>query len=354
MRKKRAPTKTFLMKHLFIFFFCFTSTLFATDPRVLGLGAPCLDYVINVEEHELAHYGLKKGGWHEVDVKTLASIIDNGKSPLIFSGSCVANTIKGLASLGYPCTLTGNIGTDSMGDKVQKIFHQAGVKTLFTQTTTPTSQIACLITPDGERSFCAFVSAEHEISENDLRSEYFEGVELVHLSGFRLPNGAYTEKGLRMAKEKGALVSFDLANVGLIEAYRERLMAIFPDYVDVIFANEDEAYAFTQLPPKKAASFLKNFCKVAIVKVGKEGCWVCSKEGLFHSPGIPTQMVDSTGAGDLFASAFLYAYLKGEPLSFCAYLGNMAGSAAVERYGAELSPERWNEILSAYEKSQYR
>ena len=229
---------------------------------------------------------------------------------------------------------------------LDSIFHDMGVTFFFTETGTPTSQIACLVTREGEHSFCAFVK-----TEKDLKPKHFDGIKLAHLSGYCLPNGIYIEKGLSLAKEAGAIVSLDLANACLVNQFRERLVSVISVYVDILFANEDEAYALTHLPPKKAAAFLKNFCTLAIVKVGEKGCWVCSSGGLFHSPGIPTHVVDKAGVGDLFDSAFLYGYLKAEPLERCAYLGNLACSATIEQYGAELSPQRWAEILHTFEIS---
>ncbi|MCC5831641.1 MAG: adenosine kinase [Chlamydiales bacterium] len=338
------------MRSLFIFLFSFASPLFANGYSVLGLGAPCLDYVIKAEEKDLARYGLKKGGSIEIDADTLASILHDNTS-LVFSGGCVANTIKGMATLGISCALTGKVGNDQMGAKIGSIFQEVGVTAFFTQSTYPTTQIACLVTPDGERSFCSCAKTEREISEKELNPAHFKEIRLAYLSGYRLLNGSYIEKSFRLAKEAGALVSFDLADSSIVDKYRERLWATIPAYVDILFANEEEAYSLVGLPPKRAAAFLKNFCKIAIVKVGSNGCWISSKEGIFHSPGVPTQTVDTTGAGDLFAAGFLYAYLKGKPLPACAYLGNLAGSAAVERHGAELSAERWSRVLSDFEKS---
>jgi len=86
---------------------------------------------------------------------------------------------------------------------------------------------------------------------------------------------------------------------------------------------------------------------LVVVKAGHQGCWICSEGRLFHSPGIPANVVDTTGAGDLFASAFLYGYLNGYSLQACAYFGNLAGHAGVERFGAELDPLKWKEIRQA-------
>lgn len=331
------------MLKLCLIFLLLSSELFAY--RILGLGSPCIDYIVSIEEEALASLELEKGGWQEIDAKMLHSIIENSKETFIFTGDCTSNTIKGLATLGIPCALTGNVGNDFLGEKIRKTFTELGVTTLFTETQTPTSQIACLITPDGERSFCAFVQAEHEISESDLSPSHFDAIELVYLEGYRFLNGTFVEKACRLTKESGAILAIDLANAYLIEKYRERIWSLLTHYTDLLFVNKQEAYALTHLPPKEAAKFLNNFCKIVVVKVGRDGCWISSEEGLFHSPAMAAKVVNTAGAGDLFASAFLYSYLEGYALETCAYFGNLAGSATVEGHGAELSRQKWSEIL---------
>jgi sugar/nucleoside kinase (ribokinase family) len=313
--------------------------------QVLGLGSPCIDYIIPVQEEDLIHLNLKKGGQLEIEKQALVELIDLFQEKMVFTGNCTANTIKGLASLGIPCALTGHIGNDPLGDRIKKDFTQLKVATLFSEASA-TAQIACLITPDGERSFYAFIQPEREISESALKKEYFEGVELVHMEGFRLYNETYMEKSMQLAQEAGAKISLDLANAALVETFRERILALLTD-TDIVFANEDEAYALTHLPPKQAAIFLKNFCSIAVVKVGNQGCWVAFDRTLFHAPAVATTVVDTTGAGDLFASAFLYGYLHNYSPRTCARFGNLAGGAAVELYGAELPLTKWKEIRLA-------
>lgn len=303
-----------------------------------------MDYLISVSEEELSSLQLSKGDWREMEAESLKEFLFKHPNAHEFTGDCAANTIKGLAALGMSCGLTGRVGDDELGAQVRRVFNELKVTTLFSEAAQSTDCLAALITPDGERSFCGSFLAQHGISETDLLQEHFKGVKLVHMEGYQLANGAYLEKAMEMSKESGAKISFDLGNPNIARSYRERIFALLEKYTDILFLNESEAFALTQLPPDKSALFLKNVCPLVVIKVGAKGCWVCSDEGLFHSSGFPTQVVDTTGAGDVFASAFLYAYLNGYPLRSCAEIGNRAGSAATERFGAELSLAKWEEI----------
>jgi len=241
------------MKNLLLILFCLAASAFAGEHQVLGLGSPCIDYIISVQDEDLAHWHLQKGSQVEIDEHRFSQLVENYTEKFTFTGNCTSNTIKGLASLGIPCALTGNVGKDLLASQIYKAFEQLHIKTFFTETTTPTSQIARLVTPDGELSFYAFVQAEKEISEADLFSEYFEGVKLVHMEGFRLSNGIYMEKSMQMARSAGAKISLDLANVDLVKKFRERILAILEAYTDILFLNEEEASALTHLPPDKSA-----------------------------------------------------------------------------------------------------
>jgi sugar/nucleoside kinase (ribokinase family) len=345
--KKKCCGQDVRMKNLLLTFLLFTSTAYAHDYQVLGLGSPLVDYVITVTEEELSHLQVAKGGWREIEAALLKEFLVKYPDAHVFTGDCTSNTIKGLAALGISCALTGKVGNDALGEHVRTVFNDLKVTILFSDTEKPTDRLACLVTPDGDRSFCGSFLARNSIHENELSQDYFKEVKLVHMEGYRLANGAYMEKAMIMAKESGAKISLDLADAGIVKKYRERILALVEGYTDILFVNEDEAFALTQLPPEKSALFLKNLCPLVVIKIADKGCWVCSEAGLFHSPGFPAHVVDTTGAGDVFASAFLYAYLNGYPLRACAEFGNRAGSAVVERYGAELSLAKWEEIKQA-------
>lgn len=316
---------------------------------MLGVGSYAWDYIQPVEESFLDALYIRKNGWQDMDWHTFSEVLALARfqsPPTILTGGAVANTIKGLSALGASCALIGNVGLDRPGEEILKAHQKAGIETFATRSSTPTSHIISLVTPDGARSFCAFVQSERETKESDLLDKYFKGRELVHISGYLLTNQCVIEKAAALAKEHGALVSFDLCNQQLGERYRERLWAFLAEYVDILFVDRDESFSLTHLPPDRACEFLSNFCHVAVVKAGGEGCFVSSGDDHRHQEAIPTTIVDSTGAGALFASGFLYGYLEGASIEQCAFFGNLMGSAAIERYGAEIPPMRLGEILA--------
>ncbi len=315
------------------------------DLEALGIGAPFVDYIIEVSNEQLVQLAGSKGGMVAVDYPTLLNIIEEagGNRSSVFFGGSGANTIKGLAHLGCRCGLIGRIGTDTAGKNFLEQMESLGVKSFLRHTETPTGQVVCLITPDQERTMRSFFGASQEMSEKDLDPAVFEGVRLVHIEGYSLLKGSLVQRAMAVAKEAGARVSFDLGSFELVHAYKPLIIDLIK-YVDILFANRDEVYALTQLDPQKGCDVLKDLCEIAVVLTGPEGCWIGRHDRRMHHPAFRVEAIDSTGAGDLFASGFLYGFLQGRSLDECAYYGSLTGAAAVQVRGAEIPDERWNEI----------
>lgn len=340
-----------MKKILFIFQFTVLmvthSFILAQDYTVLGIGAPAMDILMSVDEEFLKTIPGEKGGSLQVDWETFSRIMEYGRSQEVFiaSGGSAGNTIKGLASLGQKAAFFGKTGSDEMGKEYLSRMSSFGVIPLLIETHTPITQVAGLITPDGERTFRYFLGASQELTAEDLTPELFQNVSLVHIEVYALYNGNLVEKAMQLAKEAHALVSIDLGSFEVVRQFKERLLDLIVNYVDIVFSNEDEIRALTGLNPEEGGEFLKEICPIAIVKMGKEGCFVMSGETKFHSPAIPAKIVrDTTGAGDHFASGFLHGFLEERPLEECAYYGNLTGSAAVEVYGAEIPESKWEEL----------
>ncbi len=330
--------------------FCLLGSAEAAEHRVLGVGSFVWDYIQPVDDAFLESLYLPKKGWRDMDWHSFCEVIERARlqsTPTILTGGSVANTLKGLSALGAACALTGHAGLDKRGDQIIETLQKSGIEIYATRSETPTAHIVSLVTPDGERSFCAFIQSAKETNEADLLPHYFEDRDLVHIEGYLLPNHCLVEQAAQLAKSRGITVSYDIGNSLLGERYRERLWAFFSEYVDILFVDIDEAFALTHLPPREACQFLSHFCHIAVVKVSDEGCYVSSGKQHIHQPAIPTTVVDSTGAGDLFAAGFLFGYLEDASLEQCALYGNLMGSAAVERYGSEIPANRFKEIISA-------
>jgi sugar/nucleoside kinase (ribokinase family) len=313
--------------------------------RVLGVGHACIDLLIPVSEEFLMHLPGKKGGAQPIGIEMLNDILaaSQAKPHLATGGSC-ANTIKGLASLGERCAFLSQVGTDALGEHFMQYMKSLGIVGLFSKSIHPTAQVLCLITPDGQRTMRFYAGCSEEMSENYLHPNYFKGVTLLHIDAYTIRNGHLVESVMQLAKEANAKISIDLSSFELIHQFHGPLTQLLFQYVDIVFANEDETKALTRLDAFEGCFKLQQMCPIAVVLMGEKGCLVGHQGELLHSPAFPAQVIDTTGAGDLFASGFLYGYLQNYSLAKCARIGNRLGSAIIEVQGAELPAEKWKTV----------
>lgn len=313
--------------------------------EVLGIGSPLIDHIIPVSDEYLKSIPGSKGGMEGVDYPTFQKILKQaGPRARLTSGGSGANTIKGLANLGHRCALVGKIGLDEAGETFKKSIEALGIYPHLIPSSTHTGQIACLITPDGERTFRDFFGASQELRVEDLKEEFFHGVKLVHIEGYTILNEELTRRAMQLAKKHGAKVSFDLASFELAQNYRKLMVKLLAQHVHILFANTPETRSLTGLDPERGCSVLRDLCDIAVVLMGKEGCWVGSHQQLIRCPAYPVNPLDTTGAGDLFAAGFLHGYLTGKNLHEAAHYGALAAAEVVQVFGAEIPPEIWKDL----------
>ena len=318
---------------------------------ILGIGSATIDHIVIGDAALVDTLIGGKGGSIPVDLETLETLLAHcGRNRQVTPGGSAANTIRGLAHLGHRCALTGVIGNDSLGDRFLANLDELGITSRYHVRATPTARTISIVTPDGERTIRAFLGACSEMNEELLTPEQFHGVRLVHMEGYTFYYSATAERAMALAQAAGALVSLDLSSYELVKQYQGRIMGLLQRHVDIVIANADEAWELTGRPPREACAFLKDICSIAIVLFGAGGCWVGAGNTLIHGPAFPAHPIDTTGAGDLFASGFLAAHLQGLPLEQCARRGALIGSATVEHYGTELSPECWERLKATGEE----
>ncbi len=314
--------------------------------RVLGVGAACIDLLLPVSEEFLSQQVPgAKGGSQPIDSEQFNLIVSkSGVTPTLATGGSCANTIKGLASLGEKCAFLSHVGSDPLGKHFAHYMEKLGVVNLFYRSKEPTARVLCLITPDGQRTMRYCMGSSEEIPLHFLNLDYFKGVTLVHIDAYSFRNGNLVKQVMQLAKKAGAKISIDLSSFEIVQDYHHTLMELLPQFVDIVFANRDETKALLGLDPFEGCLKLHTMCPIAIVLLGPAGCFVSYQGRLLHSPAYPAQLVDSTGAGDLFACGFLYDYLHGYSIAQCARLGNRLGGAIIEYRGAELPLEKWKEV----------
>jgi sugar/nucleoside kinase (ribokinase family) len=221
----------------------------------------------------------------------------------------------------------------------------AGVDPHMIHSIKPTGCAVALVSPDSERTFATFLGAAIELSAEHLLSNIFSKYDFLHIEGYLVQNHALIETAVKLAKEAGLMVSIDLASYNVVEANKEFLHDIIEKYVDIVFANEEEAKAFTGKDPDEALHEIGGKCKIAIVKTGREGSMVKRGEDLHKIGIIAVTPIDTTGAGDLYAAGFLYGLANDKPLQECGRIGALLAGNVIEFMGSKMPEERWLRIF---------
>ena len=315
--------------------------------KVLGLGNALVDLLIQLDNDQIiTQLGFPKGSMQlikQTEIPLITSLTKN-LPILMASGGSAANTIHGLSKLGVSCGYLGKVGKEELGKFYADDFKKAGVTTYLKKSETVTGRAYTLITPDSERTFATYLGAAIELRSNEIEEEIIAKYNLIHIEGYMVQSAALIEKAMKIAKQKKIKISLDLASFNVVESNLDLLKRFIPEYVDILFANEDEAKAYTNKLPAEALNEMAKQVEVAVVKVGKEGSWVQSGENSVKIDIAPVNAIDTTGAGDQYAAGFLSGYLNNQGLEQCGKLGSLLAGKVIKNYGARIPDELWHDI----------
>lgn len=320
--------------------------------KVIGMGNALVDIIYQMPEDSwLNRFSLPKGSMQLVDMQFSNRIVKETEhlSQQIASGGSAANAIHGLANMGVPCGFIGKVGKDKMGEFFKMDLESNLICPHLFQSETSTGKAIALISPDSERTFATYLGAAVELSENDIHAGLFKGYDYFHIEGYLVQNHKLIEKAVKLAKESHLKVSLDLASYNVVAENLGFLQHIVKDYVDILFANEEEARVFTGLNPNEAVGAISEMCEIAVVKVGKKGSLIKKGQQLEKVGIIGIDALDTTGAGDLYAAGFLYGLIKEMPLSSCGKAGAILSGKVIEVIGAKIDKPRWDQIHKTIE-----
>jgi len=315
--------------------------------KVLGIGNALVDILIRLENEDLLkELNLVKGSMQLVDkdFKNLAFSKTQHLSKVQASGGSAANTIHGLASLGVETAYLGKIGHDQLGEFFMNDLKNNHIKPLLKYSDTETGVASTFISPDSERTFGTYLGAAVEVGSDDLETSLFAGYKFFHIEGYLVFNQALVEAALKMAKSKNMTISLDLASFNVVDANRDFLVEMTKKYVDVVFANEEEAKSFTGKDPEKALKEISTMCNIAVVKIGKNGSLIKQGNDTYSVGAISAKVIDTTGAGDLYAAGFIYGLSKGLSLAQCGHVGALLAGKVIEVIGAKIPDCDWDII----------
>ncbi len=305
---------------------------------VVGIGNPLVDILVKADESFIKKHGLIKGGMRLVSEDKLGRILAESAEKKMASGGSTANILNALARLDISCCLIGRIGNDEMGKFFARQIKNNGVSSGLISAEGATGMVVCLITEDLDRTFATYLGAARQISPEDIsrRESVFQHSKIVHIEGYLVSNREVVLSAMQMAKRNGAKVSFDMASFNIVEENKDFFFELIDKYVDILFANEEEARAFIAKDPLAALDEISSMVEIAVIKMGEKGSLV-KRGSEFHQIGIvEVNPKDTTGAGDLYAAGFLYGIIKGKPLAEAANTGALLAGKVVEVVGATL------------------
>ncbi len=318
--------------------------------RVIGIGNALTDMLVNLSSDEvLTRYNIARGSMSLVDSKLQSEVSKAvaGRPYSLSLGGSADNTIRAMARLGAEVGFIGKVGRDTTGDFFEQALSNLGIQPVIFRGENRSGKCVSLISPDGERTMLTHLGAALELHADEISEQVFTGYDCLYIEGYLVQDHTLISSVARKAKQCGLKVAIDLASFNVVAENVDFLRELVREYVDIVFANEDEAKTFSgESEPINALQYISEMCSLAVVKIGMKGALIKQGEQVVHV-GImaAAKRVDTTGAGDFYAAGFLYGLTLGLDLRQCGTIGAVTAGKVIEIVGTTLSDEAWEDIF---------
>ena len=308
--------------------------------KILGIGNAIVDVICKIDENFISQNNLTKGNmkliFDEIEFK---KIISNLKIEKTISGGSVANSIVGISQLGDKAGFVGKISDDDLGKKYEIGLEKENVKYFYKKKkeTLPTGTCLILITPDSERTMCTFLGTAGKINENDVNLEAIKKSEIIFLEGYLWDEGS-PRKAFEKAINNSNKVAMSLSDKFCVDRHKVNFLDLVKNKLDITFSNEEEIMSLINAKEfDEVINFGKETNKHIIVTRGNKGA-ISIKNRIVTEVGVKKNLniIDLTGAGDLFASGYLHGYLNKKTEQDCLEKGTEMSSKIIEQIGARL------------------
>lgn len=316
--------------------------------KIIGMGNALVDVLVKIDDDSLLEkLHLPKGSMQLIQEDTLSEIrkYTSGMKIHRSTGGSAGNTVCALAALGANPGFIGKVGQDETGAFFGDTLRQRGVNALLATCDLPSGIASTFISTDGERTFGTYLGAAATLRAEDLSRKMFAGYNYLYIEGYLLQDHDLMLRAVQLAKEEGLQVCLDMASYNVVEAERDFFDQLIVKYVDIVFANESEALAYTGKTPHEALEEIASKCSIAVVKTGKEGSLVKKGTEVIQLLSCPVDNVlDTTGAGDFYAAGFMYGLTCGYSLEKCVQISTILATAVIQEVGTTLPAKKWDEI----------
>jgi sugar/nucleoside kinase (ribokinase family) len=307
---------------------------------VVGVGNALVDVISHADEAFIDRHDLVKGSMTLVDTDRALHIYTALGSAVEMSGGSAANTMTGVASFGGTAAYIGKVSGDELGQVFGHDLRAVGVQFRPGQPdgVTPTGRCIIVVTPDAERTMNTYLGVSSLLCATDIDEDTVAAGAVLYMEGYlydRDEAKAAFRHAAQIAHTHGRLVSLTLSDSFCVDRHRADFLALVRDEVDILFGNEHELTALYEVADLDAAiAAVREHCQLAVITIGAAGCLIVTPDGVLRAPAVPVdQVLDTTGAGDLFAAGFLYGYTRQLSLPDCAQLGAIAAAEVISHVG---------------------
>ena len=318
--------------------------------NVIGIGSALVDILTRIDDDSiLEELNIPKGSMQLVDEKSSAVIgekLSKYESSMAPGGSA-ANTIHALAKMGIESGFVSFVGNDEIGRFFEESMNSVGVKPLLSHSDTASGTARTIISRDAERTFATNLGASMELNESVITEDLFSNWDYCYVEGYLIANKPVFKKTIETAKKCGCEVILDLASYNVVEENREFLNELLPQ-INIIFANEEEAKSLTLMSAEESLHYIADKVDIAVVKIGKKGSLIKRGEEVVSIGCNDVKVVDTTGAGDMYAAGFLYGLINGYDLQRCGTIGNLLAESIIQVIGAKMDESNWEEFEKKY------
>ncbi len=309
--------------------------------HVVAIGNAIVDVLAFCDDRFIAEQNMRKGTMQLIDAARAESLYAAMGRATEVSGGSAANTLAGMADLGARTAFIGKVNTDDLGRIFRHDMNAIGVEFTTPDATNgiPTARCLIAVTPDGQRTMNTFLGAAGDIAMADVDTALIQQAEILYGEGYLWDLPA-TKAALRhafaAAKAAGTKIAFTLSDVFCVERSREEYLAMIRDDFDILFCNEAEACAlYGDLPLPQVLDKLQGQCAIVAVTCGEKGSVILTPSERIHIDAVPNvKVVDTTGAGDLYAAGFMYGLTQNQPLKACGELASACAADIIAHLGA--------------------
>ena len=308
--------------------------------QVVGIGNALVDVIAHAPDSFLAEHDLVKGSMALIETERAVHLYRALGSAVEMSGGSAANTMCGVASLGGRAAYIGKVSEDDLGKVFGHDLHAVGVafRPGAPSAGTPTGRCIIVVTPDAQRTMNTYLGVSSLLGADDLDEETIADGDVLYMEGYLFDRDdakAAFRRAADVAHAAGRRVSLTLSDSFCVDRHRDDFRQLVRERVDILFGNEDELRALYQVESlDDAIDAVRRDCPLVAVTTGAEGSFVVTPDGTVTVAAEPVDRVlDTTGAGDLYAAGFLFGLTSGESLADCARLGSIAAAEVISHVG---------------------